>query len=57
MLGAIAGDVIGSVYQMSGFESKDFPLFHERCRVTDASVLTCAVAEKLRRGGAYVDPA
>jgi ADP-ribosylglycohydrolase len=55
MLGAIAGDVIGSVYEMSGSKSKDFPLFHESCRVTDDTVLTCAVAEKLLRGGDYVD--
>ena len=55
MLGAIAGDVIGSVHEWSGTKTKDFPLFHESCRFTDDTVLTCAVAEKLLRGGDYVD--
>jgi ADP-ribosylglycohydrolase len=55
MLGAIAGDVIGSVHENAGTKTKDFPLFHEHCCVTDDSVLTCAVAEKLLRGGDYVD--
>jgi ADP-ribosylglycohydrolase len=55
MLGAIAGDVIGSVHEAAGTKTKVFPLFDEYCRVTDDSVLTCAVAEKLLRGGDYVD--
>jgi ADP-ribosylglycohydrolase len=55
MLGAIAGDVIGSVHEVAGTKTKDFPLFHESCRFTDDTVLTCAVAEKLLRGGDYVD--
>jgi ADP-ribosylglycohydrolase len=55
MLGAIAGDVIGSVLEVSGTKSKDFPLFTKRNRITDDGVLTCAVAEKLLRGGDYVD--
>jgi ADP-ribosylglycohydrolase len=55
VLGAIAGDVIGSVHENAGTKTKDFPLFHEHCCVTDDSVLTCAVAEKLLRGGDYVD--
>jgi ADP-ribosylglycohydrolase len=55
MLGAIAGDVIGSVHEGAGTKTKDFPLFNEYCRATDDSVLTCAVAEKLLRGGDYVD--
>ncbi len=55
MLGAIAGDVIGSVHEKAGTKTKGFPLFHEYCRVTDDTVLTCAVAEKLLHGGEYVD--
>lgn len=55
MLGAIAGDVIGSVHEVSGIKTKAIPLFHKYCRVTDDGVLTCAVAEKLLRGGDYVD--
>lgn len=52
MIGAIAGDIIGSAYEGSGFKSKDFPLF-EGCRFTDDTVLTLAVACKLIRGGSY----
>ncbi|MFO0866968.1 MAG: ADP-ribosylglycohydrolase family protein [Gemmataceae bacterium] len=55
MLGAIAGDVIGSVHEGSGTKTKDFPLFVEDSRFTDDTVLTAAVAERLLRGGSYVD--
>jgi ADP-ribosylglycohydrolase len=55
MLGAIAGDVIGSIYENAPKKSKDFPLFRNYCCYTDDTVLTCAVAEKLLRGGDYVD--
>jgi ADP-ribosylglycohydrolase len=55
MLGAIAGDVIGSIREVEGLKTKDFPLFVKRNRFTDDTVLTVAVAEKLLRGGDYVD--
>ncbi len=47
MIGAIAGDVIGSVHEHVGTKTKDFPLFVEASRFTDDSVLTLAVAEGL----------
>jgi ADP-ribosylglycohydrolase len=55
MLGAIAGDVIGSVHEGAGTKTKDFPLFVEESRFTDDTVLTVAVAERLLRGGNYID--
>ncbi len=55
MLGAIAGDIIGSVHEFGGGKTKEFPLFHEQCWFTDDSLLTVAVAEHLLRGGDYVD--
>ena len=55
MIGAIAGDVIGSVHEHVGTKTKDFPLFHESCRFTDDTVMTIAVASQLLRGGDYVD--
>jgi ADP-ribosylglycohydrolase len=55
MLGAIAGDIIGSVHEGAGTKTKDFPLFVEDSRFTDDTVLTVAVAERLLRGGSYVD--
>ena len=45
MVGAIAGDIIGSVYEEHNIKTKSFPLFQPGCRFTDDSVLTCAVAE------------
>lgn len=51
MLGAIAGDIIGSVYESRPCKRKDFaPLFHPRARFTDDTVLTVAVADALLRG-------
>jgi ADP-ribosylglycohydrolase len=46
VLGAIAGDIIGSVYEADNVKSPDFePLFQDYCRPTDDTVLTLAVAE------------
>jgi len=44
MLGAIAGDVIGSVYEAHPIKYADFPLFGRSSRFTDDTVLTVAVA-------------
>jgi ADP-ribosylglycohydrolase len=44
MIGAIAGDVIGSVHEHSGKTSATFPLFDPRCHFTDDTVLTVATA-------------
>ena len=55
MLGAIAGDIIGSVHEGRGTKSTDFPLFWPDCRFTDDTVLTVAVAECILRGRPYVD--
>ena len=55
MLGAIAGDVIGSVHEGAATRTKDFPLFVPESRFTDDTVLTVAVAEALMTGRDYVD--
>lgn len=55
MIGAIAGDIIGSVHEHAGTKSRDFPLFVDGCRFTDDTVLTVAVAAKLLYGGNYTD--
>ena len=47
MLGAIAGDVIGSVYEHKQVKETNFRLFSEASRFTDDSVLTAAVADAL----------
>ena len=53
MLGAIAGDVIGSPYEFNRIKTTDFPLFSRRSEFTDDTVLTVAVAEALLEGGDY----
>jgi len=55
MLGAIAGDVIGSVHEGAGTKTKEFPLFVPESTFTDDTVLTVAVAESLLRPRDYVD--
>lgn len=53
MLGTILGDIIGSPYEhhkTHPMKTKDFPLFSERCRFTDDTVTTIAVAEALMQG-------
>jgi len=50
MLGAIVGDVIGSVHEGARTKTKDFPLFVHRSTFTDDSVLTVAVAEWILTG-------
>jgi ADP-ribosylglycohydrolase len=55
MIGAICGDIIGSVHEGAGTKTKNFPLFAKDCRFTDDTVLTVAVAARLLHGGAYID--
>lgn len=55
MIGAIAGDIIGSVYEARPIKTKDFPLFQNRSRFTDDSVLTVAVAAAILQGTGYRD--
>ena len=38
MLGAIVGDIVGSVYEWDNIKTKDFPLFRENCFFTDDTV-------------------
>ena len=45
IIGAIAGDIIGSVYEWNNIRTIDFPLFNDNCKFTDDSVLTLAVAD------------
>ncbi len=51
MIGAIIGDIAGSVYEFDNIHTKDFVLFADHhgnsCRFTDDTVMTCAVAKAL----------
>ncbi len=55
MLGAIVGDIVGSVYEWHNIKTKEFPLFHDDCFFTDDTVMTCAVAEAVMNGGTKDD--
>src|SRR5262245_7547908 len=55
MLGAIAGDVIGSVHERAGTKTKEISLFVPESRFTDDTVLTIAVADALLHNRDYVD--
>ena len=54
MLGAIAGDIIGSVYESSGIKTTYFNTFSTHSTFTDDSVLTVAVADCILHGKDYV---
>ncbi len=47
MIGAIIGDVVGSIYERNNIKTPRFPLFDERSRFTDDTVLTVAVADSI----------
>lgn len=47
MLGAIIGDVIGSVYERQNILSEEFPLFSRYTHFTDDTAMTVATAQKL----------
>jgi len=53
MLGSIAGDIIGSVYEHHNIKTTEFELFSRKCRFTDDSVLTAATADAIMSGSDY----
>ena len=53
MLGAIAGDIIGSPYERRPHTSTDFPLFGPDSTFTDDTVLTAAIAHSILTGCDY----
>lgn len=50
MLGAIAGDIIGSVHEFAANERDDFELFVDKSSPTDDSLLTSAIAQAVLKG-------
>jgi len=55
MIGAIAGDIIGSVYEGNSIKTKNFPLFSKACTFTDDTVLTVALADSILNNVPYVN--
>ena len=56
MLGAIAGDIIGSVYEHHRIKTTEFPLFQPHSRFTDDTVLTIAIASAILERADYAHP-
>jgi ADP-ribosylglycohydrolase len=53
MMGAVCGDVIGSVYEFSQRKGKDFEFFRADAKPTDDSYHTIAMAEAILTGQPY----
>ncbi len=47
MIGAIAGDIIGSIYEGDNIATTEFPLLKSRSHFTDDTVLTIAIADSI----------
>ena len=47
IIGAIIGDVMGSVYEFDNIRTTEFDMFNPKCDFTDDTVLTIAVADCL----------
>ena len=55
MFGAIAGDVIGSVYEFNPIKTTDFTLFKAESCFTDDTVLTIAAADAVLKNADYAE--
>lgn len=53
MLGAIVGDIVGSIYEWHNIKTTDFPLLSTRSHFTDDTVLTLAVAKWLMEDSSH----
>lgn len=51
MLGAIIGDIVGSIYEFDNIKTKEFEFFQDGMECTDDSILTVATADWLLNGG------
>lgn len=55
MLGAIIGDIIGSVYEKREIKTTDFELYSRWSKYTDDTVLTIATADCILNDGSYTE--
>ena len=55
IIGAIAGDIIGSRFEFNNLKSKGFELFTPECKFTDDSIMTLALCEAYCTGSGYQD--
>ena len=50
MLGAIIGDIVGSIYEFDNIKTKNFNLFTDKNYFTDDTVMTIAIADAIING-------
>jgi len=55
MLGAVVGDIAGSIFEQQNDKREDIALFESGSRFTDDTVMTLASADKHLYGGRYED--
>lgn len=55
IIGAVVGDVIGSVYEWNNVKTTEFNLFTVESRFTDDTVLTIAVADSILNGKDFAE--
>ena len=55
MLGAIAGDVLGTIHEFNSIKTKKFELLNAGCVFTDDTVMTVAVADSIMIGVPYLE--
>ena len=55
MLGAIAGEIIGSYYEFHKIKTKEFDLFHPESKFTDDTTLSMAIAKSILDDEPYLD--
>jgi ADP-ribosylglycohydrolase len=53
VIGAIIGDVVGSIYEWNNIKTTEFPMFQDSCHITDDTILTLALCDSLLSGKSY----
>ena len=53
MLGAIIGDIVGSIYEFDNIKTKNFNLFTNEMFFTDDTVMTIAIADAIMNDGQH----
>ena len=53
MLGAIIGDIVGSIYEFDNIKTKNFNVFTNEMFFTDDTVMTIAIADAIINGGQH----
>ena len=53
MLGAIIGDIVGSIYEFDNIKTKEFDFFTDEKFFTDDTVMTIAIADAIMNGGKH----